>query len=177
MSDILVLGIGNPLLSDDGAGIVCVAMLRRDHPPGEGVVYQEAGALDLSFVSALTSCRRLLVLDTGRMGDQPGSVRLLEGEAMDRMLACRGRTAHEIGLADLLDLARLAGWKPPAERALVAIEPASLDWGARLTPEVAAAVPIAARLAAQVIKRWSHAEDSSGSPESSPEEVAQEKAR
>ncbi len=168
MQDILILGIGNPLMSDDGAGIVCLAMLRRDHPPEDGVVYHEAGALDLSFISSLTCCRRLLVIDAGRMGDEPGSVRLLEGEAMDRMLACRGRTAHEIGLADLLDLARLAGWKPPVERALITIEPASLEWGTRLTPQVAAAVPIAARLAMKVVKRWSHGEDSSGLVESSP---------
>ena len=168
MHNVLILGIGNPLLSDDGAGIVCLAMLRRDHPAGDGVVYHEAGALDLSFVSSLTCCQRLLVVDAGRMGDEPGSVHLLEGEAMDRMLACRGRTAHEIGLADLLDLARLAGWKPPAQRALIAIEPASLAWGTRLTPAVAAAVPIAARLAMEVVKRWSHGGDSSGLAGSSP---------
>jgi len=176
MSNVLILGIGNPLLSDDGAGVVCLAMLRRDHPPGDGVVYHEAGALDLSFVSSLTCCQRLLVLDAGRMGDEPGSVRLLEGEAMDRMLACRGRTAHEIGLADLLDLARLAGWKPPAEHALIAIEPASLEWGTRLTPQVAAAVPIAARLAMEVVKRWNHGGDSSGLTESSPAATNREAA-
>ncbi len=177
MQNILVLGIGNPLMSDDGAGIVCLAMLRRDHPPGRGVVYHEAGALDLSFITALTCCRRLLVLDAGRMGDEPGGVRLLEGEAMDRMLACRGRTAHEIGLADLLDLARLTGWRPPEERALIAIEPASLEWGGRLTPPVAAAVPIAARLAMEVVKRWSHGEDSSGLAESSPAAANRETTR
>lgn len=168
MHNILVLGIGNPLMSDDGAGIVCLAMLRRDYPPKDGMVYQEAGALDLSFISSLTCCRRLLVVDAGRLGDEPGSVRLMEGEAMDRMLACRGRTAHEIGLADLLDLARLAGWKPPEQRAMITIEPASLEWGGRLTPQVAAAVPIAARLAMQVVKRWSHGPDGSGLAESSP---------
>ncbi len=174
MNDILVLGVGNPMMSDDGAGIVCLAMVRRDPPPVEGIVFHEAGALDLSFVTALTCCRRLLVLDSGRMGEEPGSVRLFEGEAMDRMLACRGRTAHEIGLADLLDLARLAGWTPPAQRALVVIEPASLEPGTRLTPAVAAAVPIAARLAAQVVRRWCHGGDSSGSPEASLEEVQRE---
>jgi len=167
MNRILVLGIGNPLLSDDGAGIVCLAWLRRDHPPADGVVYHETGALDLSFVTALTCCQRLLVVDAGRTGDAPGTVHLLEGEAMDRMVACQGRTAHEIGLGDLLDLARLTGWQPPVERALIAIEPASLAWGARLTPAVAAAVPFAARLAMAVVQRWSHEDDGSGSPRSS----------
>ncbi len=166
----LVLGMGNPWQRDDGAGVACLKGLRHRHPEGEPVVFHEAGALDLSFLTALTCCNALVVLDALPMGEPPGTVRLFAGEAMDRALACGERRASAIGLADLLDLARLTGWRPPRRRVLVAIEPASCAPGAELSPEVAAALPAAIRLADACLTRWLHEDQGSAPPPGPPPE-------
>jgi hydrogenase maturation protease len=60
---------------------------------------------------------------------------------------------HELGLRDLLDAARLTD-SLPARRALVGVQPGQLGWGMALSPPVAAAVPVAADAARQVLEAW-----------------------
>ena len=60
---------------------------------------------------------------------------------------------HEVGLADLLDVARLSGHLPE-KRVLIGLEPANIDWGQRLSPPVAAAIPVCVDVALEFIERW-----------------------
>ena len=76
---------------------------------------------------------------------------------MDRLLKRPGRSVHEVGLADLLDMSRLTG-QLPRRRALVGIEPEIVDWGETLSKPVAAAVPAAAQMARDLIATWQAAE-------------------
>jgi hydrogenase maturation protease len=86
------------------------------------------------------------------MGAAPGHVACFDGEAMDRQLGKAGRSVHEVGLADVLDMLRLTG-QLPDHRALVGIEPGRVDWGESLSPAVEAAVPRAASLALEWLVR------------------------
>jgi hydrogenase maturation protease len=87
------------------------------------------------------------------MGAAPGSVRCFEDQAMDRFLSGRSGSVHEIGLRDLLDLARLTG-NAPRRRALIGIEPTRVELGEQLSPEVQESVPTAVRIARDVIRGW-----------------------
>ena len=87
------------------------------------------------------------------MGATPGTVRVFEGEAMDRQLSLNAKTVHEVSLADLLDIARLTDTLP-AHRALIGIEPTLVDWGSKLTPAVEAAVAEAMAQARGLMARW-----------------------
>jgi hydrogenase maturation protease len=60
---------------------------------------------------------------------------------------------HEIGLRDVLDMARLAG-KLPRRRALIGVEPATVELGEQLSPQVQAGVAPAVQLARTVLERW-----------------------
>jgi hydrogenase maturation protease len=62
-------------------------------------------------------------------------------------------SVHEVGLSDLMDMARLSD-TAPRRRALIGIQPASLDLGAEPSPAVAAAVPVAARTALDLAQQW-----------------------
>jgi hydrogenase maturation protease len=60
---------------------------------------------------------------------------------------------HEVGLSDLLDMARLSG-QLPARRVLIGIEPQSIDWGLAPSPPVAAALPHCVAVALDLIECW-----------------------
>jgi hydrogenase maturation protease len=73
---------------------------------------------------------------------------------MDSFLKCaRRRTVHEVGLIDLLDMARMEDSLPP-RRALLCIQPAQVGWSEELSPVVSRAMPEAADHARRLIERW-----------------------
>jgi hydrogenase maturation protease len=153
VEDTLVLGIGNTLLSDEGAGVHLLHFLEARHPASPRLRLLDAGTLSFTLTEAIEDCKRLIVLDAARLDEQPGSVRCFEGEAMDRFIGQRRLSVHEVGLCDLLDVARLLG-RLPRRRALIGIQPLHLDWGSRLSPAVEQALPRAAALVAATLAAW-----------------------
>jgi hydrogenase maturation protease len=149
----LVLGFGNVLLSDDGAGVQLVERLRADLMPC-GAQFIDAGTLSFSLLSYIEMTDSMLVIDAADIDGAPGAISLVEGAAMDAFLkSTRRRTVHEVGLIDLLDMARLQGCLPP-RRALLCIQPGRIDWSESLSPPVAEALPEAARQAKALLCRW-----------------------
>jgi hydrogenase maturation protease len=141
---VLVLGIGNSLLSDDGVGLELLARLRRGHAGDPRVEFVDGGTQGLLLVDRLEGRRALLLLDAVRRGDAPGQVHL-ERHA-ERVSTPRGLGAHGGNATELLDAARLLGTLPPRVD-LVGIEPASLVTGLGLSRPVRRAVPAAVALA------------------------------
>jgi len=152
----LVLGVGNILMTDDGVGVRLMEHLRDLGPALPGVEYVDAGTLSFVLLPQIQSCDALLVLDAARLDQAPGSMRLLEGEAMDEFLRTARCSVHEVGMRDLLDMARLTE-SLPARRAFLGIEPGETGWGEALSPQVEAAVPAAARLARRTLEAWQDA--------------------
>jgi hydrogenase maturation protease len=150
---ILVLGVGNTLMRDDGVGVRLMEALCAVEPALPGVEYVDAGTLSFLLLPMIEQCRALLVLDAARLGGAPGEVRELGGAGMDEFLESASCSVHEIGLRDLLDAARLTE-SLPARRALVGVQPDRVDWGETLSPPVAAAVPPAVALARGILERW-----------------------
>ena len=160
----LVLGIGNTLLTDDGAGVHTVSYLRRTQGEGMDVRYVDGGTLSFVFLEAIEGAGGLIVVDAAEMDAPPGTVRRFEGRAMDRFLRAGRRSAHEVGLADLLELARLRGWRLP-RRALVAIQPERVGWGDAPSPTVARAIPEAAEHVVNLVQGWRNGHGVEGSAE------------
>ena len=149
----LILGIGNTLLSDEGVGIHVVAHLRQYAASRIDLQLLDGGTLSFTLAEAIGAHPRLVVVDAARLGVSPGTVEVFEGEAMDARLRGGLQSVHEVGLSDLMDIARLTDTLP-ARRALVGIEPDCLDWGDAPTPAVAAAVPRAAQAVLDLVGRW-----------------------
>lgn len=147
----LILGIGNTLLSDEAVGIVVMRRLEEEGLPGAEFI--DGGTLSFTLAGHIADFPRLIVVDAAATGSPPGTVRVFEGEEMDRQLGAKARSVHEVSLADLLDMARLTDTLPP-RRALVGIEPAQVDWGDALSAPVAAAVPQAAAQVRALVSRW-----------------------
>ena len=150
---VVVLGIGNTLLTDEGVGIHALQLLRDELGEDTQLTLLDGGTLSFSLVPLVTEAKALIVIDAAHLGLAPGTVRRFTGTRLDRLVRGGIRTAHEVGLKELLDMARLAG-RLPRLRALVAVEPHSLDWGTTLSPEVGAALPQVSALVRSTAQRW-----------------------
>lgn len=151
----LVLGVGNSLLTDEGAGVHAVRHLAGRCGARDDVELIDAGTLSFSLAGAIDGCSALIVIDAAELKEAPGTVRLFEREAMDGFLTRnRKLSVHEVSLLDLLVMARLAG-RLPERRALIGIQPKHMDWGEQPSEPVAAALPAAGDLVLSLIDRWS----------------------
>lgn len=152
-SRVVVLGIGNSLLADDGVGVHAVRCLREAVPEPD-IEWIDAGTLNFTLLPYLEHARALVVIDAAELGEQPGTVRTYQGDEMDRMVgAGRRNSVHQAGLADLLGMARLQDCLP-AHRALITVQPQRIDWGEALSPPVAAAMPGICERARLLAQRW-----------------------
>jgi len=156
---ILVLGIGNTLLTDEGVGIVAMQELAAQYGEREDMEFLDGGTLSFTLAVPISECDALLVIDAAELGAAAGTVRSFEGETMDVFLgANRKSSVHEVGLLDLMSISRLTGhW--PQRRALIGVQPAVVGWGEALTPEVAAALPEVCARAAGIIDGFGNERD------------------
>jgi hydrogenase maturation protease len=123
--DLLVLGLGNPLCGDDGAGVAVVARLRERYEAPPGAVVLDGGTLGLSLLPYLRQARTVILIDAIAADAPAGTLVRLEGDDVAPAAAHR-LSPHQVGVADLLDSARLLGGFPEA-LVLVGVVPAQLE--------------------------------------------------
>ena len=149
---IAVVGIGNSLLTDDGAGIHALERF-ADNNPDDDVICIDGGTVGLALLDRISNLHGLIVLDAMKLNLKPGTVTVLTGDDMDAHLRNQRGSVHEVGLSDLMDALRLRG-DVPEKRALIGIEPQEMGWGTWPTTPVAAALPEACDEARKLVRRW-----------------------
>lgn len=131
----VVIGIGNVARSDDGLGVHVIRQLRR-RPDVAGVELIEGGTAGLMLLPLLADADRAIIIDAIAFGAPAGTlVRLDRAEGA----FATGMTAHDLGLADLLDAMRLSD-ATPSELVLHGAQPESTAMGTDLSAPVTAAV-------------------------------------
>jgi len=133
----LVLGLGNLVHSDDGLGVHAIQSLMEDPRVPSDVVLMDGGTQGLSLLPHVSAFQRLLVIDALDVGEKPGTLVRIEGEAL-RNLPGKA-SVHQLGFADLLVALELLG-ESPKEIVLLGVQPLSTEWGTELTPPVSEAV-------------------------------------
>jgi hydrogenase maturation protease len=152
--DVLVLGLGNTLLADDGVGVHVIRRLADEHVAPAGLSMVDGGTLGFRLMAVITEFDYVIIVDAAQLGEQPGSVRLLDRQTLAHHVRSGERmSAHEAGLVDLLTLARLEGWSP-LRLALLGIQPQFVDWGQRLSPPVSRSLPVACRAVIRTARAW-----------------------
>lgn len=150
----LVLGIGNTLLSDEGIGIHVLHALQEDKQLNGDIEYVDGGTLSFTLAEPIQDCDQLIVVDASEIKQPPGGVQVYENEAMDHFVTTGNKkSVHEVGLADVLSITLLSG-NLPKKRALVGIQPETLDWGEYPTPAVKQAIPVACQHIKELIEKW-----------------------
>ncbi len=134
---ILVLGIGNVLLSDEGVGVMAVAELQKRYRMPADVELLDGGTAGFELLTYIRDKTHLIIIDALKSGHSPGAVIRLAGAAVPSAFVTR-ISPHQLGLSDVLAAARLNG-EMPANLVLFGVEPKSLDTGCTLSKEVSAA--------------------------------------
>ena len=138
--NVLVLGIGNLLMRDDGVGVHVVQRLIDDQPRlPDDVRVVDGGTLGLDLLPLVDEARALVVVDAVDLRARPGTVRILRDAELNDTPGGH-LSPHQVGLRDLLAVGRLTG-RLPDRLALVAVQPAAIEPGLDLTAACRAAVP------------------------------------
>lgn len=133
--NVLVLGAGNILLSDEGIGVRVVEALQDRYRVPDAVEVLDGGTSGMGLLDVLAGRDHLIIVDAVNTGRPPGSlVRLADDEIP---AAFRTKSSpHQLGLQDVLALLRLLG-TAPRRVTVIGIQPASLDLSLELSPVVA----------------------------------------
>lgn len=141
----LVVCIGNELVADDAVGHAVFTQLAAQGLPGN-VRLEYCGVGGIALLELLTGQEELMiVVDAVQLGDPIGTVRLWPWDELPVLAGGSAISAHGIGLKDTLVIGRtLYPERMPRQILLVGVEGRCFDQlGAAMTPDVAAAVPLA----------------------------------
>jgi len=147
---IIVCGIGNLLLQDEGVGVHVVRELKRlDFPPSVEIL--EAGTNLLDFLCDLQKADQLILIDAMKADGPPGSIYLLHACELTQRAANHPLSLHQVGALDILRIMALEGDPPPC--LVIGIEPASLEWGLEPSPLIQARMPDILRVVKEQIEK------------------------
>lgn len=138
-ADLLVLGLGNVLLGDDGVGPAAIARLRQAYAIPDNVRCLDGGTLGLSLLPYLEDAHAVIMVDAVLENGPPGTLVRLTGDDVGPAVATR-LSPHQVGVADLLQGAR---WhdREPRRLVLLGIVPESIELGVGLSPAVMESMP------------------------------------
>jgi hydrogenase maturation protease len=149
---ILVLGLGNILLRDEGLGVRALERLQAEVDLPSRVRALDGGTMGLDLLPYIAGASRLLILDALRMGGAPGSLVRLEDDEIPAALAIK-LSVHQVGLQELLAASRFQGTLP-ARITLLGIEPETIEWGLDFSPPVSAALDALVDAAVRELRAW-----------------------
>ena len=144
----VVMGVGNPLMGDDGLGIAALELLRNGWHFEPHLDLLDGGTWGLNLLPHVESARRVLFIDAINIDAEPGTLVELERQDIPRFLA-RKLSPHQIDVKEVLALAELRGTLPE-ELLAVGLQPDSVEMRTSLSPALASGL---GDLVARVIQR------------------------
>ncbi|QOY88913.1 hydrogenase maturation protease [Paludibaculum fermentans] len=147
---VLVLGLGNLLLSDDGVGLRLLELLSAD--PAPGVEYVDGGTQGLALLGLFEGRHSVVVCDAVALDGEPGAIHVLDKAAIAELRGSRAGSAHESNALGLLQALTLLG-QDPDELWVVGIEPEVVRTGIGLSASVTASLAGCVQQARQLIPR------------------------
>jgi hydrogenase maturation protease len=151
----LVVGLGNPLMGDDGLGLSALHRLRTEWAQSDGVTLADGGTWGMMLLPLIEGTDRLLLLDAVRAGAEPGTVIQLTREELPRYFSHK-ISPHQIDLREVLAAAELRG-RLPGRIVVIGVEPEVVDLRLGLSPVVEARVGEVVLAAVGQLEQWGHA--------------------
>lgn len=135
---VLVLGVGNILLSDEGAGVRAAEALQRMDLP-RGVEVLDGGTASMALLDSLSDRDKVVIIDAVKGGGEPGTLYRFTPDDI-RVHGEVITSLHQLGVLDALAHVECLGHAPKSV-IFYGIEPGEMEWGLDLTPRVGAALP------------------------------------
>ena len=147
---VAIIAIGNPLMSDDGVAEAVLVELDRTDPRAD-VRLINAGADPLRVAQELSDLDAALVVDAADMGLEPGTIRTFDADQVGVSVNVDSHSVHDIDLNTVVRLVRELGLSDKLR--FVGVQPASLEPGDGLSPELRARLPHIVRQVSDEIAR------------------------
>jgi hydrogenase maturation protease len=144
VKQVLILGLGNPLLGDEGIGVRVVETLEELNLPHE-VAIVEGGTAGLGLIDLMADYERVIIVDAADMGRPPGHVVRFAPSEVQLKTVEAPMSLHQIGLGEVLTLAA-ALEVAPAELIIIGVQPKRIEAGVELSSEVEAAISQVVRI-------------------------------
>lgn len=135
---VLVLGVGNDLLTDEGIGVHVARRLANEPLPPDVTVY-DGGVRGIDLLEVIQGCDRLIIVDAVNAQAEPGTVFRFRPDEVECILREHKTSLHQVDLFDTIKIARFLGSCP--EIVVIGIQPKEIDWGLALTPELTVILP------------------------------------
>jgi hydrogenase maturation protease len=134
--NILVLGVGNILMSDEGAGVYVVRSLEQNFQFSKNISFLDGGTLGMRLLNPISKASHLIVADTAMLGYEPGTISRLTINDIRTGNVVKN-SMHQLSFAETLSMAEIMELLPPT--VIIAIEPFDIEtMGTKMTPLVAA---------------------------------------
>jgi hydrogenase maturation protease len=153
-SPTIVIGLGNPLMGDDGLGIAALERLRERWDVPADVELLDGGTWGMNLLPVIESAGRLLLIDAITVGARPGTVVVIPRARLPRYLATK-ISPHEVDLRDVLAVAELRGTLPDQTVAM-GLEPARVELASALSDVVQSRLDDLLETVARELAAWGH---------------------
>jgi len=135
---IMVMGVGNILLSDEGLGVRFLDELAKFELP-ENVELLEGGTAGLELVHLIQDVDFLIIVDAFNGHSEPGALFRFQPGDLQVIPEQYEVSFHQIGITEVLAMANVLGQTP--QTLIFGIQPKSLEWGLEISPEISALFP------------------------------------
>jgi len=135
---VLILGIGNYLMGDDGVGVHVINLLKKEKLP-EYVEVVDGGTNGLNLLNFIEGKDIVIIIDSIDLKKTPGEIIILKNEEIKKYFRLKC-SVHDIGLVDLLDTATLLNILPKSI-ILVGVQPDKISLQTELSETVRKSVP------------------------------------
>ena len=149
---IVVLGIGNLLVSDEGFGVQIVKIMHQHFVFPSRVSIVDGGTLGWELLPVMEEADAIIIVDAVSGGKEPGTVYQFTGENVQAYFKQK-ISAHEAGIQEVLAYLTMKG-KTFQHIAVIGVEPRSFEPGLNLSPEVKETVPGVIHTILQMLQTW-----------------------
>jgi hydrogenase maturation protease len=153
-SGTVVIGLGNPLMGDDGLGLVALQQLDREWTFDPPVELLDGGTWGMNLLHDIERAERLLFIDAINAEAPPGASVVVEREQLPKYFALK-LSPHQIDLKEVLALAELRGTLPEHTVAY-GLQPAAIELSTELSPVVRDGVGSLIARIIERLERWGH---------------------
>ncbi len=139
MTTLGVIGIGNPIRSDDGIGIELINRLKARQIP-EGVELLDVGTSGMNILHHLKNFNKVMIIDAIRTDGEPGNCMFFTPDEIDKDGSIKTRSTHDANLLEALELSEMLGERPE-EVIIMGIIPEDLTIGEGLSSKLKEKLP------------------------------------
>jgi hydrogenase maturation protease len=130
--DVIVIGLGNLLLSDEGIGVHLVRRLSNWQDKFAAVDFIDAGSAGMNLLHLIANRKKAIIIDCAQMDAKPGTMRRFTPDEVQSVKKLSHYSLHEADILQVINLSRQLG-ECPRETVFFGIEPASLKPGQDLS--------------------------------------------